>query len=117
MFLGEAARLLPEAFVLHHPLCPERIDAVVTGDYVITSDAGAFSSAADKIELGDAERGACEVCEEHLARCADRIKSAVNDLASAKTAHAEIEKIHATAMDFSVTDGIVERVKHMIFGE
>lgn len=89
----------------------------MTGDYVITSDAGAFSSAADKIELGDAERGACEVCEEHLARCADRIKSAVNDLASAKTAHAEIEKIHATAMDFSVTDGIVERVKHMIFGE
>lgn len=117
VFLGEAARLLPEAFVLHHPLCPERIDAVVTGDYVITSDAGAFSSAADKIELGDAERGACEVCEEHLTRCADRIKSAVNDLASAKTAHAEIEKIHATAMDFSVTDGIVERVKHMIFGE
>lgn len=117
LFITEAARLMKGAFVLHNPLCPEEAETVVTRDFVLTADAGAFSTAADKIRLGGAEKNAGDRCETHRMKCAECVARAVKELAAAKSAHAEIEKIHGAAMDFSVTDRIVRQVKDMIFGK
>ena len=78
----------------------------------LTADAGPFAAAADRIEL---EPGAAEDGEE-LALSRAEIKAAVAELAEAKLAHAEIERLHAVSMDFSVTEGIARKVREMIFG-
>lgn len=116
LFVAEVARLLPNSFVLHNPLCPEEAETVITRDFALTTDAGVFSTAADKIVLGAAEKDASDFCEERHAEIDAVVSDAMKDLSSAKAAHSEIEKIHGKAMDFSVTDKIVRKVKEMLFG-
>lgn len=112
VFLAEAAKLIPGGTVLHHPLLPERMESVLWKGCALTADAGPFAAAADRIEL---EPGAAEDGEE-LALSRAEIKAAVAELAEAKLAHAEIERLHAVGMDFSVTEGIARKVREMIFG-
>ena len=43
------------------------------------------------------------------------MRDAERELASAKAAHLEVEKLHAEGMDYAVTESLGQRVKELVF--
>lgn len=117
-FMEEVARLLEgDITLMHNPLCPERYDAVVAGDFVITGNAAAFSTAAEAIELSDLEGNAASESEFFRSREKEETAFAIKDLAAARSAHLEAEKYFVGAMDFGVADKLTFNVLRIVFGE
>lgn len=116
--MEEVARLLEgDITLIHNPLCPERYDAVVAGDFVITGNAAAFSTAAEAIELSDLEGNAASESEFFRSREKEETAFAIKDLAAARSAHLEAEKYFVGAMDFGVADKLTFNVLRIVFGE
>ena len=113
LFAGEAARLIPSAVAVHHPLLPERVECVLWEGCALTTDAGPFRAAAERIELDDGRAALAARMERTL--CRECVNEAEKVLAAAREAHIELEKIYAEGMDYSVTDAIAEEVKRAVF--
>lgn len=118
LFAEEVARLaVGDVTLLHNPLKSERLDAVVTADFVVTGNAAAFSTAADAIDLTPKEGNAAFETEFFRSREKEEIGYAVSDLSSARGYHLEAEKFFVAAMNFSVADTLTFRVMKEIFGD
>lgn len=113
IFLKEAAGLIPSSVILHHPLDPDRVDGVLWEGCALTRCPGLFRTAAEKVELDDAAGARAE--ERDVMLCRGKVRDAERELASAKAAHLEVEKLHAEGMDYAVTESLGQRVKELVF--
>ena len=96
IFLKEAAGLIPSSVILPLTRCP-----------------GLFRTAAEKVELADESGARAE--ERDIMLCRGKVRDAERELASAKAAHLEVEKLHAEGMDYAVTESLGRRVKELVF--
>lgn len=98
------------------PLCPDITEGIFNGAFAVTGDAGVFETAADVIDLSEAEGNAAFACEFYRSREQEEIAYAIKDFAAARNAHAETEKYFVEAMDFGIADELAEDVSRMISG-
>lgn len=113
IFLKEAAGLIPSSVILRHPLDPDRVDGVLWEGCALTRCPGLFRTAAEKVELADEAGARAE--ERDVMLCRGKVRDAERELASAKAAHLEVEKLHAEGMDYAVTESLGRRVKELVF--
>ena len=113
IFLKEAAGLIPSSVILRNPLDPDRVDGVLWEGCALTRRPGLFRTAAEKVELADEAGARAE--ERDVMLCRGKVRDAERELASAKAAHLEVEKLHAEGMDYAVTESLGQRVKELVF--
>ena len=117
IFCGTAAELVGNVTRARFPLCPDITEGIFNGAFAVTGDAGVFETAADVIDLSEAEGNAAFACEFYRSREQEEIAYAIKDFAAARNAHAETEKYFVEAMDFGIADELAEDVSRMIFGQ
>lgn len=116
IYLEEFAGLSGADVVFRNPLTGSGVEGFIAGDAAYVSDAGAFATSACIADISECERDAAGVTEFYSSREREETRLATSALASAREAHLAVEEFYVSAMDFSVTEEIAERLTREILG-